>query len=810
MNIHKKKWQVSFTLLLCFFCCKITGQVHYFISEEMRIGDLVGNIAKDMGVNAEDIVNRKLHILSNAKVEFFSVNLDNGNLYINDRIDREELCRETLDCFITFETVVENPLNIFRIKVTIEDINDNPPNFFKGSIDLELSEFTFPCTRFPLDSAYDPDIGSNSLKNYKVNSNPFFTIKEKQGMDGNKYPELVLEKLLDREVQNIHNLVLIAFDGGDPVRSSTMQIKIIVTDFNDNAPVFSSDIYKIKLKENTERGLLALQVAAHDNDEGVNGQITYSFNSIPASARHLFSMDPQSGKIIITGSLDFEEMKVIKMGVEAKDGGGLVSHCKIIVEVSDENDNIPEIKLASITTSISEDSPPGTLVALLNTNDKDSGENGKVTCYIHDQPSLTLESASENYYKLITKTVLDRESASEYNVTVTAFDNGVPPLSTSKTFRIQITDVNDNIPTFEKNSYAVYVPENNHPGASIYTIKAADLDLENNSQITYSILSQNTEDISVLSAITINSETGIIYTQCTFDYEQIREFQVIVTAQDNGLPPLSSNVTLQVFVTDLNDNSPKILYPSDGTDGSVVFEFVPPSSESGYLVTKVVAVDADSGHNAWLSYQVIQATSSGLFNIGLHTGEISTSRSFQERDALKQKVVILVKDHGQPARSATATLNVVCAENMHKALPEVNSPPSKLDVESNMNFYLVITLALISFLFLITVLMMIAKRCIKNTPVLPPENYAHCTLPFPYELHFATDSGKREFPFMEVIHEKDKENNVSANNSALLLMYSEDINTNSDNVVNTEFLYLAYNKRKARKNMVNELLELTI
>ncbi|MEE6518317.1 hypothetical protein FKM82_029258, partial [Ascaphus truei] len=768
MTFGRMKWQVLFSFMLCCLSNIIAGQTHYFIAEEMKIGELVGNIGKDLGLNIGDLLQRKLHLHSDTKIQYFSVEQKNGNLYIHDRIDREELCGEELDCIINVETVVENPLNIFHVKVTVTDINDNPPTFFKNSIDLDISESTLPGASFSLRNAYDPDIGSNSIQGYKLDDNSHFTIKEKQSKDGNTFVELLLEKYLDREIQKIHSLILTAFDGGDPVRSGTMLIKITVTDVNDNAPVFSSDIYKASIKENAFKDSFVLQVEAHDIDEGLNSQITYSFSSMPDNARHIFSLDKQTGKITISGSLDFEEIKVIKMDVEAADGGGLVSYCKVLVEVSDENDNVPEIKLASVSTTIPEDSLPDTVIALIHVNDRDFGENGKVQCYIQDQ-TMALVSASGNYYKLVTKNMLDRELVSEYIITVTACDNGNPPLSTSTTIQLQITDINDNAPTFGQDFYIVYVPENNNPGASIYKVKAIDLDLEKNSQVTYSVLPKITEDNSMLSSVYINSQTGIIYAQHTFDYEQMREFQMTVTAQDNGLPSLSSNVTVHVFITDLNDNSPQILYPSLESDSSVGFELVPPSAAAGYLVTKVVAVDTDSGHNAWLSYNFIHVTSSGLFSIGRHTGEIRISRSFLERDAMKQKLILQVNDNGQPALSATVTLNLVFAENVKEALPEVNNPPSNLELESNLNFYLVMALALISFLFLVTVLLMLVKKCLQPSPSLQLENYAHGTLQYPYDLYFAADSGKNECTFTDVNGGKNKVHNVATDNSALLL-----------------------------------------
>uniref|UniRef100_A0A670IKT0 Cadherin domain-containing protein n=1 Tax=Podarcis muralis TaxID=64176 RepID=A0A670IKT0_PODMU len=570
--------------------------------------------------------------------------------------------------------------------------------------------------------------------------------------DGNSYAELVLNKPLDRENEQTLHLILTALDGGQPRKTGTAQIRINVTDVNDNRPVFTQEVYKVSLRENTPLGSTVLQVSASDKDEGTNAQIRYHFSSIPANFQLKFRLDPINGTITLIDLLDFEETEKYTMMVTAKDGGGLLTHCSIEINVLDGNDNAPEVTLASMFSPVPEDSLPGTVIALINVNDKDSGDNGKVL------PS------SNNYFKLQTDSPLDREIAPAYNITITATDKGTPPLSTHKTISLQISDINDNAPTFQRSTYNIYVPENNPSGASIFTIKASDPDMDQNSRITYSILNSNIEELPISSCISINSETGTIYAQRSFDYEQFREFRVQVKAQDGGSPPLSSNVSVRVFVLDRNDNSPRILSPSQAAKGSALFEMVPRSAEADYLVTKVVAVDADSGHNAWLSYHLTQATEPALFTIGSHTGEIRTARAFVETDAVKQRLVIMVKDNGQPSLSATMTLNLVFAENFQEALPEMKSQPSSSEYQSDLQFYLVLALAVISFLFLLTVILAVTMKlrqsghprflqCFgpvphsKNGAIFPP-NFEDGTLPYSYQLCLSSESRKNEFTFL--------------------------------------------------------------
>ncbi|XP_039552596.1 protocadherin gamma-B3-like, partial [Passer montanus] len=346
-------------VLLCVCGRAAAERVRYAIPEELGRGSLVGPLARDLGLSADELPARKLRVASAGKkqLKYFTVNEENGNLYVNERLDREEMCGESATCSVSFEVLVHNPLNIFHVEVAIEDVNDNSPVFSKSVLDLELGEWTLPGARFPLEVARDADAGSNSVLTYQLTSHSCFSLALTESPDGSKQPELVLDRALDREKQSSFELVLTAVDGGEPVRSGTVQVRINVTDANDNPPVFSKRVYEARVAENLSVGSLVLRAWATDADSGSNGRVSYSLGNVPDSIRALFTIDSDSGEVRTLGPLDYEEKNKYIFGLEASDGGGLTAHCKAQIDITDENDNAPEITILSLSSPVPEDSP---------------------------------------------------------------------------------------------------------------------------------------------------------------------------------------------------------------------------------------------------------------------------------------------------------------------------------------------------------------------------------------------------------------------------------------------------------------------
>ncbi|XP_032776150.1 protocadherin gamma-B5-like isoform X12 [Strigops habroptila] len=734
-------------LLLCWCCRAAPERLRYAIPEELGRGSLVGPLARDLGLSPAELPARKLRL--SAEKQYFTVSGENGNLHVSERLDREEMCGESASCSVSFEALVQNPLNVFRVDVAIQDVNDNAPRFPQDSFQLEINEFTSPGARFPLVMAEDADVGSNSLQGYELEANGYFVVEVKESKDGRKFAELVLRRALDREREQSLRLVLTAVDGGDPPRSGTAQLCINVTDANDNAPVFAQERYRVSLREDAVPGSTVLNVSASDADAGSNARITYGFWKMPAKVLQNFVMDAESGRITLHEALDFEDTRGYTLLVEARDGGGLVAHCEVEVEVLDVNDNAPEITVLSVSSPVPEDAPAGTVVALVNVKDSDSGENGQVWCELSGEAPLSLVASSGGSYKVVTASLLDREQASEHRVTVVARDRGSPALSSSTALVLEVSDVNDNAPVFEEAAYSAYVAENNAAGAPVLRVSARDADAGANGRVSYSLAGGSA---GAAPYVSVEAQSGAVYAQRSFDYEQCREFAVVVRAQDGGAPVRSSTATVRVFVLDRNDNAPRVLWPaavSGAEPAASPFEVVPRSAEAGYLVAKVVAVDADAGRNAWLSYELVQAPEPALFRVGLHSGEVRTARAVSERDAAKQRLVAVVTDHGQPALSATATLHVVLAESLQEALPEL-SERAGAESAVELQFSLVLALALLSALFLLSVALAVLARGRRAAPpaVLRclgaqrfsgagaafPADFCEGTLPYSYNL----------------------------------------------------------------------------
>ncbi|XP_027783292.2 protocadherin alpha-1-like [Marmota flaviventris] len=696
-----------------------SSQLHYSVPEEAKHGTFVGRIAQDLGLELEELVPRLFRVASKGRGDLLEVNLQNGILFVNSRIDREELCGRSAECSIHLEVIVDRPLQVFHVEVEVKDINDNPPVFRSKEQRIFIPENRQLDSRFPIEGADDADIGANALLTYTLSPSDYFSLDIQASDELSKSLSLELRKSLDREETPELHLLLTATDGGKPELEGTVQLLITVLDVNDNAPLFEQTIYRVHLLETTANGTSVTTLNVSDADEGVNGEVVFSFGSdVSPNIQEKFKIDSILGEIRVIGNLDYEETKYYEIQVKAVDKGSpsMSNHCKVLVKVLDVNDNAPELAITSLSLPIREDAPLNTAIALISVSDRDSGANGQVTCSLTPHVPFKLVSTFKNYYSLVLNGALDRETISDYKLVVTARDGGSPSLWATSSVSVEVADVNDNAPVFPQPEYTVFVKENNPPGCHIFTVSARDADAQENALVSYSLVERRVGERALSSYVSVHAESGKVYALQPLDHEELELLQFQVSAHDAGVPPLGSNVTLQVFVLDENDNMPTLLAPGVGGAGGTVNELVHWSVGAGHVVTKVRAVDADSGYNAWLSYelQLVAGSERSPFRVGLYTGEISTTRALDEADAPRQRLLVLVKDHGEPTLTATATvlLSLVESGQAPKASSRASVTTAGPGVTLvDVNVYLIIAICAVSSLLVLTLLLYTAFRC---------------------------------------------------------------------------------------------------
>nr|XP_033795125.1 protocadherin-18 isoform X2 [Geotrypetes seraphini] len=648
----------------------------YRIYEEQRLGSVVARLSEDVADVLAGLPAVRFRAMQRGSAPLLVVREDNGEISVGAKIDREQLCQRNLNCSIEFDviTLPTEHLQLFHVEVQVLDINDNAPQFARALIPVDISESAAVGTRIPLDSAFDPDVGENALHAYSLAPNDYFDVEVRTRTDGAKYAELIVVRELDRELRSSYELQLTASDRGVPQRFGSSILKISISDSNDNSPVFEHQSYVIQLPENSPVGALLIDLNATDPDEGANGKVVYSFSSHVASKIiETFKIDSERGYLTLLQQVDYEAIKSYEIDAQAQDLGpnSIPAHCKIIIKIVDVNDNKPEININLMSPGkevayISEGVPLDTFVALVRVQDKDSGLNGEVVCKLHGHGHFKLQKTYENNYLILTNATLDREKRSEYSLTVIAEDKGSPNLSTVKHFTVQINDENDNAPRFQTNRYETVVLENNAPGAYITSVMAADPDLGENGQVTYTILENSALGWSITTYVTIDPSNGAIYALRAFDHEDVNQLVFVVQARDGGTQQLASNATVVLTIIDENDNAPVIVGPALRNHTGEVS--IPKDAGSGFLVTRVRATDRDSSMNSELICSIASGNEGGIFIMDPRSCDIYLNVSLETFPYTEWEILVLVQDKGTPQLSTKARLKCVVLEHLHSLL----------------------------------------------------------------------------------------------------------------------------------------------
>uniref|UniRef100_A0A2K5RZ67 Protocadherin beta 5 n=1 Tax=Cebus imitator TaxID=2715852 RepID=A0A2K5RZ67_CEBIM len=579
-----QKRQVMFLAILLLLWEAGSEAVRYSIPEETESGYSVGNLAKDLGLGVGELATRGARIHYKGNKELLQLDIKTGNLLLYKKLDREALCGATEPCILHFQLLLENPVQFFQADLQLADINDHSPEFPEREMLLKISEGTQPETVFPLKIAQDFDIGSNTVQNYTISPNSHFHVATHTRGDGRKYPELVLDKALDREERPELSLTLTALDGGAPPRSGTTTVRIVILDNNDNAPEFLQSLYEVQVPENSPLNSLIVAVSARDLDAGAYGSVAYALFQ-GDEVTQPFVVDQITGEIRLKRALDFEATPYYNVEIVATDGGGLSGKCTVAIEVVDVNDNAPELTLSTLSSPTPENAPE-TVVAVFSVSDPDSGDNGRMICYIQNDLPFLLKPTFKNFYTLVTQRKLDRESQAEYNITITVTDLGTPRLKTEYNITVLVSDVNDNAPAFTQTSYTLFVRENNSPALHIGSVSATDRDSGTNAQVTYSLLPPQDPHLPLASLVSINADNGHLFALRSLDYEAL-QLRLTLTALDGGSPPRTGTSQVLIVIVDINDNAPEFaqrLYEVRSRAASAGRCSVPEGPFPGHLV----------------------------------------------------------------------------------------------------------------------------------------------------------------------------------------------------------------------------------
>ncbi|XP_031218063.1 protocadherin-8 isoform X2 [Mastomys coucha] len=694
--------------------------VRYSTFEEDAPGTVIGTLAEDLHMKVSGDTSFRLMKQFNSSL--LRVREGDGQLTVGDAgLDRERLCGQSPQCVLAFDVVSfsQEQFRLVHVEVEVRDVNDHAPRFPRSQIPVEVSESAPVGTRIPLEVPVDEDVGANGLQSVRL-AEPHspFRVELQTRADGAQCADLVLLQELDRESQASYSLELVAQDGGRPPRSATAALSVRVLDANDHSPAFPQGaVAEVELAEDAPVGSLLLDLDAADPDEGPNGDVVFTFGArTPPEARHLFRLDPRSGRLTLAGQVDYERQDTYELDVRAQDRGPgpRTATCKVIVRIRDVNDNAPDISItplaapgapatspfaaaaaaaalggadaassagsgtqeAGVTSLVPEGAARESLVALVSTSDRDSGANGQVRCALYGHEHFRLQPAYAGSYLVVTAASLDRERIAEYNLTLVAEDRGTPPLRTVRPYTVRVGDENDNAPIFTKPVYEVSVRENNPPGAYLATVAARDPDVGRNGQVTYRLVEAEVgrSGEAVSTYVSVDPATGAIYALRSFDYETLHQLDVRVQASDGGSPQLSSNALVQVRVLDQNDHSPILVHPAPA-NGSLEVA-VPGRSTKDTAVARIQARDADEGANGELAFDLLQQEPREAFSIGRHTGEIVlTGDLSQEPPGRVFKALLVISDGGRPPLTTTATVSFVVTAGGGSAVPASPGSP---------------------------------------------------------------------------------------------------------------------------------------
>ncbi|XP_066303811.1 protocadherin Fat 4-like isoform X2 [Branchiostoma lanceolatum] len=598
------------------------------------------------------------YTIGDSVMGYFSIDTATGEITTAAPLDRERNSSFTFNVTVKDAEGMEDTASV---TVEVLDENDNSPVFVRETYTTNVTEDTPGGYLILQVTASDEDVGSNSDITYSIrsgNSDDVFSINSRTG-------EIFLQnnKTLDYETTREYRLSVKAQDGGESPRSDVADVTISVIGVNESPPQCKEQPFQVTLMENQPSPVQLLQVEVAHEDAAE----TLEYNLVQGpNSTNLFSINPTSGMLNTTQSLDREETPQYSLNVSVSDGEN-VEFCQVQVTILDQNDNTPQFFPSNVSRfNVQESVNIGTVVGQVFANDTDDGANGRVTFYLSagGDGKFTVDRESGEITVLAN---LDYESLSDPNITLTvvAVDGGEVPNYAVSTVTVAVMDVNDNAPEFENSHYNFQVSENLNASSLVGTVFAEDTDEGRNGEVMY-YLDPSGEEVP----FNISEETGEITTSEVLDREgDATSYTFTVFAQDNGMPTsLNSTATVTVSITDENDNPPEF----NPTEYHVsILE----QSPIGMVVAETSVTDADVGTNAELTYSLrgngtkyFSVDDKGLvrmreiLTVEKLTGEGLISGMANETNSTTIRFSVVATDGGTPPLSGTAELFVTVGD----------------------------------------------------------------------------------------------------------------------------------------------------
>ncbi|XP_072352111.1 protocadherin-23 [Scyliorhinus torazame] len=566
-------------------------------------------------------------------------------LRVSGRLDREQRASHSLT--LSAADSGSPPLRTqLSLHLRVTDINDNAPAFQRREYAARLPEGPLPAGGAALlrVRALDPDAGANGTVRYAIlehEAAPPIRIDPRTGFISTT---ATAASWLDREIQEVIHLLVVARDLGEPPLSSTATVLLHVEDVNDNEPVFERQLYRASMPEHTEPGTCFLQVSARDADSGHFGTIYYSLYEGVSNYEksHLFTIDTATGKVYTAHNMDRDDgPSSYDLVVIAEDGGGLSAQSFIHLELQDINDNQPVFNPLAYITSISSHTQPETEIIKVIASDRDSGINGQVSYELLAGNFSSLFSVDSSTGAVYVTSVLSHLQVFNVQLKISARDGGNLTSPINATVTVHILQSSFAPTVFERSYYSFTILENAPVGSAVGTVQIANI--LDSPPLKYRISSGDP-----YGYFSIESKTGLIKSIKQLDHEA-EPFVLLTVESQTSSSLMSSSTQANITITDVNDNAPTFHQESE-------IIIISKSTVPGTVIYIAHAEDKDSGSNGMVVYS-LQNDYKQIFTIDYIHGTLYLNRTLS---SMKQQysICVLASDRGTQPLSAEFTLFV--------------------------------------------------------------------------------------------------------------------------------------------------------